>query len=214
MGWNAVKRAAGYGYTSLYWYPDGTDGWRDWDKPFEAAVPVPVEVAPAAPAGLPEGKKSIRLISADGEGFALGHVTFAAEGDMARFNIELDAPEFQEQFLSMRPFRCLPAPKEMWCHLAYPYETRGRISRNDLADLEYGLLFLFKPPEGYGIDAWNGLFFKLAIGGDGEISGGLNETDLNVLAVPPDDKSVRPIADGALTPVSPESHRFARIEIK
>ena len=44
MGWNAVKRASSYGYTSLYWYADGVDGWRDWDRPFAAAEPVPVEI--------------------------------------------------------------------------------------------------------------------------------------------------------------------------
>jgi PQQ-dependent catabolism-associated CXXCW motif protein len=42
MSWNAVKRAASYGYTSLYWFPEGSDGWRDWDGTFTGAVPVPV----------------------------------------------------------------------------------------------------------------------------------------------------------------------------
>ena len=42
MSWNAVKRAASYGYSALYWYPDGTDGMRDWDVPLVAAVPVPM----------------------------------------------------------------------------------------------------------------------------------------------------------------------------
>ncbi|MEM6933246.1 MAG: PQQ-dependent catabolism-associated CXXCW motif protein [Pseudomonadota bacterium] len=27
MSWNAAKRALEYGYTQVYWYPDGTDGW-------------------------------------------------------------------------------------------------------------------------------------------------------------------------------------------
>jgi len=41
MSWNAVKRAASYGYTRLYWYRDGTDGW-------EAAQLPLAEVTPAA----------------------------------------------------------------------------------------------------------------------------------------------------------------------
>lgn len=45
MGWNAVKRAAGLGYTNIYWYPNGIDGWAEWDNPLEPAEPVPVEVA-------------------------------------------------------------------------------------------------------------------------------------------------------------------------
>lgn len=47
MGWNAVKRAASYGFTALYWYPDGTDGMADWDVPLVPATPVPM--APAGP---------------------------------------------------------------------------------------------------------------------------------------------------------------------
>jgi PQQ-dependent catabolism-associated CXXCW motif protein len=46
MSWNAVKRAASYGYTALYWFPEGSDGWRDWDGNFVEAVPVAVHVVP------------------------------------------------------------------------------------------------------------------------------------------------------------------------
>jgi PQQ-dependent catabolism-associated CXXCW motif protein len=28
MSWNAAKRAVGYGYTQVIWYPDGADGWQ------------------------------------------------------------------------------------------------------------------------------------------------------------------------------------------
>lgn len=45
MSWNAVKRAASYGYTALYWYPDGTDGMRDWDVPLAPVTPVPMPPA-------------------------------------------------------------------------------------------------------------------------------------------------------------------------
>lgn len=41
MGWNAVQRIARLGYSQIYWYPDGVDGWRDWDRTFAPAVPVP-----------------------------------------------------------------------------------------------------------------------------------------------------------------------------
>ena len=29
MSWNALKRAYEYGYTNLYWYKNGTDGWEE-----------------------------------------------------------------------------------------------------------------------------------------------------------------------------------------
>ncbi|MGY8680539.1 PQQ-dependent catabolism-associated CXXCW motif protein [Bradyrhizobium sp. UFLA05-153] len=28
MSWNAAKRALGYGYANIAWYPEGTDGWE------------------------------------------------------------------------------------------------------------------------------------------------------------------------------------------
>lgn len=42
MSWNAVRRAASYGYMHIYWLADGVDGWRDWDGPVTRAVPEPV----------------------------------------------------------------------------------------------------------------------------------------------------------------------------
>lgn len=38
MSWNAAKRAAQWGYTSL-WYPLGTDGWSAAKKPLEKNTP-------------------------------------------------------------------------------------------------------------------------------------------------------------------------------
>lgn len=35
MSWNAAKRALGYGYETVYWMPDGTDGWAFYDYPLE-----------------------------------------------------------------------------------------------------------------------------------------------------------------------------------
>jgi hypothetical protein len=163
---------------------------------------------------LPEGRKTITLVGADGARLEIGHVTFTPRDTGATIAVALDAPEFRDEFLSMRPFRCLPHEKQMWCHLAYPYATKGSISAEDLADLEYALLFLHKPPAGYGIDAWNGLYFKLAPDGEGGLSGQLHEADFNVLAVPPDAATLRPIPHSALTPVATETHRFHRVEIR
>ncbi len=35
MSWNASKRAASYGYKTIFWYPDGSTGWNFWDYPVE-----------------------------------------------------------------------------------------------------------------------------------------------------------------------------------
>lgn len=41
MSWNAAKRALSYGYTNIAWYPDGTDGWQQFDLPVEDSKPEP-----------------------------------------------------------------------------------------------------------------------------------------------------------------------------
>lgn len=42
MSWNAAKRAlSDYGYTRIFWYPDGTDGWEFADYPVEEVQPMP-----------------------------------------------------------------------------------------------------------------------------------------------------------------------------
>lgn len=40
MSWNAAKRAVRLGYRDVVWYPDGTDGWMDFDRPMEAVGPL------------------------------------------------------------------------------------------------------------------------------------------------------------------------------
>jgi PQQ-dependent catabolism-associated CXXCW motif protein len=41
MSWNAARRALEWGYRTVYWYPDGTDGWTFDDLPVERRKPVP-----------------------------------------------------------------------------------------------------------------------------------------------------------------------------
>lgn len=44
MSWNAVRRAAQWGYTQLYWYADGSDGWHEAGLPLVEIAPEPLEV--------------------------------------------------------------------------------------------------------------------------------------------------------------------------
>jgi len=41
MSWNAAKRAASWGYTRVYWYRDGSDGWEAVKLPVATAEPAP-----------------------------------------------------------------------------------------------------------------------------------------------------------------------------
>ena len=40
MSWNAAKRALEWGYSNVYWFPDGTDGWQFEDFPLEVIKPL------------------------------------------------------------------------------------------------------------------------------------------------------------------------------
>lgn len=42
MSWNAAKRALSYGYTQVYWYPEGSDGWQTEAGSLEQATPIPM----------------------------------------------------------------------------------------------------------------------------------------------------------------------------
>ncbi|MFY0632754.1 MAG: PQQ-dependent catabolism-associated CXXCW motif protein [Vannielia sp.] len=41
MSWNAAKRALEWGYSEVYWLPEGTDGWAFYDFPLEVVTPAP-----------------------------------------------------------------------------------------------------------------------------------------------------------------------------
>lgn len=42
MSWNAIKRASSWGYQNLYWYAEGTDGWREAGLDLVEGTPVPL----------------------------------------------------------------------------------------------------------------------------------------------------------------------------
>lgn len=41
MSWNAARRAVAYGYTNVYWFPEGSDGWAQHGLPLAEAAPTP-----------------------------------------------------------------------------------------------------------------------------------------------------------------------------
>lgn len=40
MSWNAAKRAMSWGYTNVIWYPDGSDGWKEFNNPIDVLKPL------------------------------------------------------------------------------------------------------------------------------------------------------------------------------
>ena len=158
-------------------------------------------------------ERTIRLHPQQGEAITIGTLQLTPDGDDYAFQVSLAEQLFSDQFLSMRPFKCLEGPEEMLCHLPYTYENTRRITSEDLVDLEYDLLFIRKSPTDYGINAWNGLYYQLRWVGD-DIEGELYEVDLNVLAAPPAPGNRRPIDPSDLSEADPDSHWLPQITIR
>lgn len=167
--------------------------------------------ATPALAELPTGEKTITLTSA-AEKIAIGKVTFTGDGPSRKISVRMNHALFKDHFLSMRPFKCLEGPK-FYCHLPYPYAWKSEITETDLADLEYALLFVQKQPNEYGINLFNGVYYKLTLEG-GRMTGALHEVDMDTLASPPEASNLRPITDDLLTPAAVQGQWLPNIVIE
>ena len=187
QSWNASRRAIGWGYTAVHWYPLGSDGWLEAGHELQPVQPVNfLDDSTPTITTFPDTAQVI-LIDQQGGELPIGVVEFSTGNDLATgVNVEITNTRFEDQFLSMRPFKCLTESSEWFCYLPYTYELKRTITPEDLTELEYQLLFIWKSPKTFGIDAWNGVYYKLTMQDDGTISGQLLQGDLNVLADPPE----------------------------
>lgn len=165
-------------------------------------------------AELPTGTRTITLASNAGIEFVIGTASFVADGAGRKIEIQIDDTKLQNEFLSMRPFKCLEDPDKHYCYLPYPYDWQKKITPDDLTDLEYGLLFVQKGAKEYGINLWNGVYYKLVLNADGSISGTLHEFDGDILAVPPKPDNLRPITASDLNEVTVSGQWLPRLIIK
>ena len=161
--------------------------------------------ASAASADPLAGTKTVTLMAPDGSRLAVGRVRFEPDGDASRYALSWDEAAFEDHFLSMRPFRCLAGPDKHWCQVPYPYDIRRRVDAQDLRDLEYDMLFVWKGAGDYGINMWNGVYYVLEIDGD-RIVGRMREIDMDILSAPPAAGDLRPLRPGDLHETDPESH--------
>lgn len=155
----------------------------------------------------------IYLHPAEGAPVAVGTLALLGAEDGPEYRIDWDETKFSDHFLSMRPFKCLKGPEKLWCRVPYPYENRRVISEGDLTDLEYDLLFIWKGAGDYGINMWNGIYYRLHRAGTGAV-GTLHEVDMDILAAPPDPGDLRPIGPGDLEEGDPDSHWLPRLTIE
>lgn len=160
-----------------------------------------------------EGKRTISLVDGTGTKVVVGEVEFQPLGAGASYRLAFDDAPFADHFLSMRPFKCVEGPEKYWCHVPYPYDIRRQVTTNDLTDLEYDLLFLWKGATEYGINMWNGVYYDLRVEGD-RIVGQLMELDMDTLSAPPEAGNLRPLTDDQLHEADPESHWLPMVVIE
>ena len=154
-----------------------------------------------------EGRR-VFLESNDGVRIEIASLT--GTGDS--YGLTLNDSAFTDHFLSMRPFKCLDGVEKTWCHVPYPYPIK-RDTSADLVDLEYDFLFVWKGRTEYGIDMWNGVYYRLAPEGDGFV-GRMHEMNMDMLAVPPAAGELRPVRDVHLEEAEPERHWLPRLAIE
>ena len=135
------------------------------------------------------------------------------EAGVFDYKIKWETAQFEDHFLSMRPFKCLPGSEKLWCHTPYPYEIKRQLSSDDITDLEYDLIFVWKPEGEYGINLWNGVYYQLTATDFGW-KGVMQEYDLNILGIPPKAGELRPIVEKDLHEASTEDHFLPFIEIR
>lgn len=156
---------------------------------------------------------TIWLTPLDGPRFELGQIELKPAENGYEYSLHFDHSKFGDYFLSMREFKCFEHPKQMLCHVVYPYDKPRTISENHLTNLEYDLIFIHRKSTDYGINLWNGVYYKLEAHGD-KLIGALHEMDLNVLASPPEAGVVYPITDNDLYPGAPENHAYPSLTIE
>ncbi|MEM9063745.1 MAG: hypothetical protein AAGD13_25090 [Pseudomonadota bacterium] len=154
--------------------------------------------------------REIRLHGTESGPIVAGNLQVESDGSYA---IQWDDSKFGDYFLSMRPFKCIAGTEKLWCRIDYPYANKRRISDGDLTDLEYDLLFVWKNAADYGINMWNGVYYQLD-DRDGVLTGVMHEIDMDVLAAPPEDGSLRPISEDMLDEADPDSHWLPRLTIE
>lgn len=157
----------------------------------------------AAPAADLAGSRQVLLHSRD--------------GGRTAFLLTLAQVPFKDFFLSMKEFKCVDSPTEVFCHVPYPYAQPGTVrlttEATDLAWLEHSLLFMFKTPAEFGAKLWNGVYVQLKATERG-LEGSPQAVDLNRISAPPAQPGVPPFRLALRDDIAPGARWFNRLTIE
>lgn len=184
-------------------------------KSMTAAVLLAASLGVAGPAAAWEmrGTQAIVLHGRDGSPVRIGTVTFTPQGARTGVAVKLDTDKFQDFFLSMKEFKCLPTPGEVFCHVPYPYPNPASVTGDDLAWLEHALLFFYKLPSEFGAKLWNGVYYRLTPT-DAGLVGRPQAVDLNQIGAPPADTGKPPYGPAERSDIAPGARWFGTLTIQ
>lgn len=186
---------------------------RPWRLMWPALLCCLATGLPAAAQPL-QGTRQLLLHNRDGGAVALGTVSFTPQADgRSAFALNLRHEAFKDFFLSMKEFKCVESPAEVFCHVPYPYPQPGTVSASDLAWLEHSLLFMFKMPAEFGAKLWNGVYFQLRATERG-LEGRPQSVDLNRISAPPDQPGIPPFRPALRDDIAPGARFFNRLTIE
>lgn len=150
-----------------------------------------------------QGTKTITANTRDNQHITLGTVRFEPQSNgTVSFLITMDRTSFSDHFLSMKEFKCIDGPLELVCYVPYPYPQPGTVTTKDMAWLEHSLLFMYKLPNEFSAQLWNGLYFRLERTEHGLI-GRPQAVDLNLISAPPDNPEVPPFGTALRDDIAP-----------
>lgn len=162
----------------------------------------------------PDGIQTITAHTQDKQAIVIGTVDFRPQADgSSTFALTMNHANFTDYFLSMKEFKCLGSPVEVTCHVPYPYQHPGKVTREDLTWLEHNLLFLFKQPSEFGAKLWNGLYYRFSVSDKGLI-GRPMAIDLNRISAPPENLEVPTFGPDARDEISGTSRWIESISIQ
>lgn len=160
------------------------------------------------------GTKTITAKTRDQQLITLGTVRFVPQaGDRFSFVVTMDHSRFTDFFLSMKEFKCLDGPGEVFCHVPYPYPQPGTVSSQDLAWLEHNLLFMYKLPSEFGAKLWNGIYFRFERTEQG-LLGKPQAVDLNLIGAPPASPELPPFQPALRDPIAPGARWIESLSIQ
>jgi len=159
-----------------------------------------------------DGVRTVVFERGDGDRQAIATIRFErlANGRY-RFSLQ-ESATLKEQFLAMRPFKCLEGSVRTLC--MFPFGSEAEVGPGELWPLEYQLMFLHKAPSAVAIDSRNGIYFRLSAAARG-FAAQPNDVDMEPIIVPDGTRDPRrPIAYGDLLPMDRPPAWLPRLTIE